>query len=68
MLRDFQRAYTELSEEVTFMHRAPPTFPSPLPYTTTPASQLLEPPASSVQEDQPPTLQKQHGEKLTRTL
>ena len=67
MLRDLQRTYTELSEEVTFMHRAPPTFPSPLSYTTTPASQLLELSASSVQEDLPLTLRKQHGEKLTRT-
>lgn len=35
-------AYTELSRDVTFIHRPPPTAPSPLSYTVSPASPLLQ--------------------------
>ena len=56
-------SYTELPEKVTFIHRPPPTSPSPLSYTTSPASPLLHSSASPATQDLPPTFQKQHGEK-----
>ncbi|KAH9841844.1 mitochondrial ribosomal protein subunit L20-domain-containing protein [Rhodofomes roseus] len=38
-------AYTKLEDDLTFIHRPPPSAPSPLSYTTSPASPLLRAPA-----------------------
>ena len=63
-LRDNPHAtYTQIEENVTLIHRPPPTAPSPLSYTTAPASPLLKPSASSVVGELPPTFRKQHEEK-----
>ncbi len=55
--------YKDLPENVTFIHRPPPTAPSPLSYTTSPASPLLQPSAAPVDGPLPPTLRKDKGEK-----
>ncbi|KAI0669212.1 mitochondrial ribosomal protein subunit L20-domain-containing protein, partial [Trametes maxima] len=56
--------YQELPESLTFIHRPPPTAPSPLSYTTAPASPLLKDAASPLAGAAlPPTVGKERGEK-----
>ncbi|KAH9948837.1 mitochondrial ribosomal protein subunit L20-domain-containing protein [Amylocystis lapponica] len=47
--------YQALPEDLTFIHRPPPTAPSPESYTTAPASPLLRP-AGPAADALPPTL------------
>ncbi len=51
---------TSLPEDLTFIHRPPPSAPTPLSYTVNPSSPLLrtEPPASSTGLSLPPPLEK----------
>jgi len=51
---------TSLPEHLTFIHRPPPSVPTPLSYTISPSSPLLrsEPPTSSAGSDLPPPLEK----------
>jgi len=48
--------YQNLPEDLTFIHRPPPTAPSPLSYTTSPASPLLKAASSSPTSPLPPPL------------
>ncbi|KAG7088551.1 hypothetical protein E1B28_012533 [Marasmius oreades] len=43
-------------DDLTFIHRPPPTSPSPLSYTTNPVSPLLQPKASSTNGPLPPLI------------
>ncbi|KAJ4482233.1 mitochondrial ribosomal protein subunit L20-domain-containing protein [Lentinula aciculospora] len=45
-----------LDEDLTFIHRPPPTAPSPISYTTNPVSPLLRPPLPSNSTALPPLL------------
>ncbi|KZT09349.1 uncharacterized protein LAESUDRAFT_723088 [Laetiporus sulphureus 93-53] len=55
-------AYQQVAEDVTFIHRPPPTMPSPHSFTTAPASPLLRSASSSVNGLMPPALQKPRPE------
>ncbi|KAI0771180.1 mitochondrial ribosomal protein subunit L20-domain-containing protein [Trametes elegans] len=55
--------YQDLPENVTFIHRPPPTAPSPLSYTTSPASPLLRDGPTVPQGALPPRVGKDRGEK-----
>ncbi|KAI0084799.1 mitochondrial ribosomal protein subunit L20-domain-containing protein [Irpex rosettiformis] len=48
--------YEELPGDLTFIHRPPPTAPTPESYTTHPASPLLRPPTSGAPLQLPPIL------------
>ncbi|KAI9061325.1 hypothetical protein FKP32DRAFT_948908 [Trametes sanguinea] len=56
--------YQELADKnLTFIHRPPPTAPSPLSYTTSPASPLLKDGPTPVTGALPPSVRKDKGEK-----
>ncbi|KAI0769872.1 mitochondrial ribosomal protein subunit L20-domain-containing protein [Fomes fomentarius] len=55
--------YQELPENATFIHRPPPTAPTPHSYTTSPTSPLLQPSVTPVDGPLPPNLWKDKGEK-----
>ncbi|RPD77454.1 hypothetical protein L226DRAFT_544090 [Lentinus tigrinus ALCF2SS1-7] len=63
LLNNPHAVYKDLPENVTFIHRPPPTAPSPLSYTTLPASPLLQSSATPVDGPLPPSLWKDKGEK-----
>ncbi|KAH9936667.1 mitochondrial ribosomal protein subunit L20-domain-containing protein [Fomitopsis serialis] len=46
--------YTKLEDDLTFIHRPPPTAPSPWSYTTQPASPLLHNPTAPADRPLPP--------------
>jgi hypothetical protein len=48
-------------EDLTFIHRPPPTAPSPVSYTTNPVSPLLKSPAESSSSPLPPVLRPSAG-------
>ncbi|OSX59983.1 hypothetical protein POSPLADRAFT_1172267 [Postia placenta MAD-698-R-SB12] len=56
LINNAHAAYQSLPEDLTFIHRPPPTAPSPLSYTSSPASPLLKSHASDTGVPLPPTL------------
>ena len=54
---------TMLSDDLTFIHRPPPSAPTPLSYTTNPASPLLKPVSSNASSPLPPLLRTPAEEK-----
>ena len=63
LLNNPHAVYKDLPEDVTFIHRPPPTAPSPLSYTTSPASPLLQASAAPADGPLPPSLWKEKGER-----
>ncbi|OBZ68684.1 hypothetical protein A0H81_11173 [Grifola frondosa] len=55
--------YQELPEKLTFIHRPPPTAPTPFSYTTSPASPLLRGSPAPAAAALPPTLRTDKPEK-----
>ena len=51
------------AENTTFIHRPPPSAPSPLSYTTAPASPLLRPAPAPVSGELPPTVRQEQPER-----
>ncbi|KAF7299057.1 60s ribosomal protein l20 [Mycena indigotica] len=58
LLNNPNAAVTELTSKLTFIHRPPPTAPSPLSLTTNPVSPLLRPPTTPKNEALPPAVRK----------
>lgn len=63
LINNPRAVYQELPEKLTFIHRPPPTAPSPLSYTTSPSSPLLRGGPVSSAGALPPRLGKDRGEK-----
>lgn len=56
LVKNPNAVYQNLPEDLTFIHRPPPTAPSPLSYTTSPLSPLLQEKASPADVPLPPTM------------
>ncbi|KAE9403985.1 hypothetical protein BT96DRAFT_917155 [Gymnopus androsaceus JB14] len=55
-------------EDLTFIHRPPPTAPSPISYTTNPISPLLKPASSVISSQLPPLLRPSADKTLPQRL
>ncbi|CAL1712774.1 unnamed protein product [Somion occarium] len=72
LLNNPHATYQQVSEDMTFIHRPPPTAPSPISYTTNPASPLLRdasgvatlPPTVRPEKAQPPRMSDEDLAKL----